>query len=325
MSRRVALVVFLIGVLFACTTLLARSYHEQRDGRARAHFERGRAFDARGEPGQALGEYRAALSLVRDSPEYGRALAHALVALGRYDEASTWAGELLRQAPTDGDINRTMARIARGRQRDEEARLYFQRAVYGEWPDDPSGRIETRFELLDYLRDSGRQDEALAEMLRLKVELPAADTTHARRLASLLMDDGRLADARDVLHGALEAAPRDPALRVQVAEADRTLALDPTLPGLRLAERNRRAARLLAAVWSHVGSCVEARDDLRDLATLTRAELERRSRRAGDAEDQLALAGQLWNAAASCQGSSPEQQAIARVLRAVAAHEGPGA
>jgi hypothetical protein len=103
---------------------------------------------------------------------------------------------------------------------------------------------------------------------------------------------------------------------------DRVLALDPTLPRLRLVERTRRAHRVLAAVAEHVMSCAAAdKGQLAPLQERASARLTTR-RSAADAqaaEDALQLAEQMWSAAPACHDATPAAQALARVLDAVAA------
>jgi tetratricopeptide (TPR) repeat protein len=309
-------VIVAIAGLFTLTTALAVTYRSQQERRARAHFDRGQVLAGRGQSDDALDEFRAALSLERDDPEYERALAQTLVRVGQYTEAANWVAGLLSRYPTDGELNRAMARIARAEGRPSDARAYYQRAIYGEWPgNELDGRVETRFELVEFLGEAAIRDEVLAELLRLKVEVPPARTADVRRLSTLLADAGRLQDAGDVLHAARQTAPADQALLAAIREIDRTLALDPMLPGLRLRERTRRARRLLSAVLEQVNGCGPPAG-AQDLATLAAALLAGRAQ--PDAEDAVQLATALWHAAPACRPQTSEAQAIARVLQAVA-------
>lgn len=364
-SRRLTvLVLVLLGALFSATAFLNSVHHEVRATRARAHLDRGRALAAQGDLAGAVREYRAALSLEREHPEAARVLALTLLSLGRLSEAENYLRDLLRGNPADGPLNRGLARIHAARDRQSEARSAYQRAIYGEWPGDAlSDRMDTRFELIEYLTRLDAREEILAELLRLKSELPAGQTVAARRvadllarhgapelaidtldsavtnaprdvdllehLASLQMNAGRSAEARRTLRRALAVQPSDVELREQLTIIERVLALDPTLPGLRLVTRTRRARGLLSAVLEQTRACREHPDTPPGLAS-ARDEAARRLRRParGDAEvaeEELALASQIWSASAACHGSDAEARAIAQVLQRVEALTEPSA
>lgn len=352
----IALVITALVALFAATTLLAAAYHEMREERAREHFEEGQALAGRGELTAAVQEYRAALSLIRGYPEAERALALALLSLDRHAEAESYFRDLLQRDPADGPINRGIARIAVARGRPPDARASYQRAIYGQWPGDQlTGRIETRFELIEYLRSIGAREEVLAELLRLKTEIPPEQTAVERRLSEMLVTAGAVTDAIDVLRRAAVSAPKDVELlahlarteldagrsvearatlrralqlepkredlRTQMTVIDRVLALDPTLPRLRLVERTRRARRVLAAVVDQTAECADDADEQSALASL-RAEAQRRLRRravadAEVAEEDLRVASRLWAAAPGCHDETSNARAIAQVLQRV--------
>jgi tetratricopeptide (TPR) repeat protein len=308
----------------------------------------------------AVAAYRAALSLERGRFEVERSLALTLLALGRANEAETYLGDLLQRAPASGPLNRGMARIHSGRGDTALARTFYQRAVYGEWPpEEPEGRLNTRFELLEYLAGLGARDEMLAALLQLQGELPVQETAAIRRVASLFekvgsvgpaidllargaaaaprdvellsqlarlqRESGRSRDARDSLRRALAVSPDRDDLRERLAVVDRVLTLDPTLPELRLVARTRRARQLLAAVAAFVRACPAAaapqHDDMMlevDKRLATRAPVDAQA-----AEDELALAVQVWNTLPECRGTAPEARALAQVVRNVAAVGGP--
>jgi tetratricopeptide (TPR) repeat protein len=355
-SPLVAVGTAILAGLFAVTTALATIHRDAGLARATRHFAAGRAEELRGGLTAAVEEYRAALALNRDHLEAERSLALTLLSLHRLDEAETWFGDLLTQRPTDGAINRGMARLMAARGRQSDARDYYQRAIYGQWPDEfVDARVDTRFELVDFLRRSGSTDDVLPELLRLKLDTRDADAVVQRRLASLLIEADAPEDAVDVLRRTAARAPRDVALLTHLAEAesaagrnrdaratlrraialepsrsdlrdrltviDRVLRLDPTLPRLGLVERTRRGHRILAAVVAHVAGCAAA--DETTVAPLRARALERAATRpAADAqmaEDDLQLAEQLWAAAPVCHDETPAAQALTQVLRAVTA------
>ena len=351
----IVLVIACLTGLFSATTLLASYYHEAKRARAHRHFEQAESLSAGGHLDDAAGAYRAGLALERDNVEAERGLAIALLALGQRDEAATYFADLLRREPTDGPANRGMARIAAAQNRPADASVFYQRAIYGLWPEGMvDARIATRFELVDHLRQTASRDAIHAEVLRLKAEIPAADIPMYRRVARLLLETGAPEEAVDALREAAAAAPRDPALLTDLADSEmkagmwaaarrtllralaverrkdlgarvalveRVLALDPTEPRLRLGARTRRARRVLAAVFEHTKRCA------RPEAVAVQEEAQQHLRRRGDvdadaAERDLDLAAQLWSLAPECETDTVEARALGEVLRHVAMTEG---
>ena len=350
----VATVVTVLALLCAATALL-RSIHERvQSSRTTGHLQRAQTLAAAGDLRRAIAQYHAALALERDSGTARRGLALTLLALERWSEAESYLRDLLREEPTDGVLNRALARIQAARGRDEDARSTYQRAIYGQWPTAAvEDRIATRFELIDYLRRVNASEEVVAELLTLKTELPPRHIAAARRVAGLLADAGEAAAAIDLLSASVVTAPRDSQLLAQLAElqaqAGRTLdarstlrravaleparrdlaerlalvnhvlALDPTLPRLRLVTRTHRARLLLATVLEQTRAC---EDDSRPEVARARHDAGRRLRRrtpttADMADQEIALAARLWTAASACHASTPEARALAEVLQKI--------
>lgn len=347
--------VFAALALLAGTTALLASVHERlRVSRLSKHLQQAEALAAARNLDGSITEYHAALALERDNDAARRGLALTLLSLERWSEAESYLRDLLREEPTDGVLNRALARIQAGRGEQGEARRAYQRAIHGQWAAAPvDDRIATRFELIEYLRRIAEREEVVAELLTLKAELPPGQIAAARRVASLLAESGEIAPAVDVLSASLATAPRDTELlvhlatlqanagrmlearstlrrasaleprRVDIAERlailNHVLALDPTLAGLRLATRVNRARLLLAEVLEQTRACEE--DYVSDVAR-ERTNAERRMRRrapitAETADQEIALAARLWKAAPACQGSTAEAHAITQVLQRV--------
>lgn len=358
--RVVLWVVIAALVLLSGVTVSLRTIHEHsREARIRQHVERGQQAIAQGRLEAAAEEFRAALTLERDDVGSGRALALTLLSLGRIDESESHLRELLRENPTDGPLNRGLARIHALRGRDAAARTAYLRAIYGEWPGDGvAERNATRFELIDYLTKIGARDEVLPELLRLRAELPTGRTSAARRAADLLVgfgaadlaietlrttaltapkdvellahlaelqsNAGLVSDARATLRSAVAVEPGRSDLEERLHIVNRILALDPTLPRLGLVTRTRRARLLLVQVVEGTAKCDEdpAVKALRDSA---RQRLRTQARADAEAaEEDLALAAKIWAAASACQSSSLDARAIGQVLQRVTASAEPG-
>jgi tetratricopeptide (TPR) repeat protein len=197
-----------LAALFAATTALSGWYHGERARRARAHITAGHAYVDAGCRALAVEEYRAALLLERGDFEAERALALTLLELGELPESAAYLTDLLQREPASGPLNLGMARVQSAAGASTEARRLYQRAIYGEWPDEPSaGRITARFELADYLLAHGAREEVLAELLRLKAEVGADDLASHFRLAALLLRAAAPDVAADVLMTAAEGHP----------------------------------------------------------------------------------------------------------------------
>jgi len=206
--------------------------------------------------------------------------------------------------------------------------------------------VATRFEFVEFLTRSAAPAEVLAELLRLRVELPAGRTAEARHTAQLFAEHGagdlalqtlaaaavasprdvdllsqlsqqqlsagRTLEARTTLQRAIAIEPRK-GLQAQLAVIDRVLALDPALPRLGMVARTRRARLLLSAVVARTSKCAPALPEV----TRLRHEASRGGRGAADAaraERELTLAAGLWSAAAACHGEDVESRAIAEIL-----------
>ena len=213
----------------------------------------------------------------------------------------------------------------------------------------PDARVETRFDLIEYLRRTGSVDAVHAELLRLTVDVPPGRTSFRRRIAGMLLDIGATDEAVENLREAADAAPRDVNVLIDLADAEvgaglwsaarvtlrrafaleqreglrsrlalveRVLVLDPTRPRLRLSERTRRARRVLADVIARTESC--AGSD----ASQLRDEAQRHISRGGDvdaqaAERDLDLAARIWTLSPDCHVDTTEARALTEVLRRV--------
>jgi tetratricopeptide (TPR) repeat protein len=357
--RLLAAVIALLAIAFGATAALASVYHDLREDRVRRHLERARQLAAEQRIEPAAAAYAAALRLERDHLDAGRGLALSLLALNRLSEADPYIRELLARQPTDGPLNRGLARIAAAQGRPEAARVSYQRAIYGEWPDGArAARIDTRLEFIDHLRRVGARDEVLAELLRLRAELRPGQTAVARRIADVLAEqnaaalaietlqataaeaprdvallshlaglelrEGRVAAARDTLRRAVRLEPEHRDLTERLQLADRILALDPTLPGLRLVTRTRRARLVLSDTLEQTRRCAATTDaEAETLARAAARRLRQRARpNAESAEEELELASRLWSRFEPCHDATPAARALTHVLRRVTS-DGP--
>jgi tetratricopeptide (TPR) repeat protein len=353
-NRVTLILVGAAAALLASLTVLLQSLHASaKHDRVSTHVARAQAAASMGDLERGVAEYRAALQLDRTSVEARRALALALVELGRLGEGESYLSDLLRDDPINGLLNRGLARIHVRRDRVDAARTAYHRAIYGEWPGELSKeRIETRFEFIEFLTKHEAREEVLAELVRLRAELPSGQTAAVRRTADLLaaqgagglaidmlrtaavsapkdidllahladveIEHGRPTDARATLRRAL-ALDRTPELTERLALVERVLEIDPTLPGLRLVTRTRRARLVLSAVQQQTEACA-TEPTVAALRTEAAQRLRRRATAdAEDAEAELALAARLWAASPNCHADTPAARALTQVLNRVTA------
>ena len=115
-------------------------------------FEAGEQLAQQGHYEEALDHYTEALVLARDRTPYVLAFARALVEDKGTREAETYLMEVIESDPASGVANLMVARINADRKDMDAAVGYYQRAIYGLWPEaGPQQRINVRFELIDLL------------------------------------------------------------------------------------------------------------------------------------------------------------------------------
>lgn len=346
-------------VLATSTVLLARSYHAERRHLAATHFERGMELKRQGHGSEAIPYLRSALSLERHTDAYTLALAETLIDLGRAAEAETYLAEVLRRDPTSGIANLQRARIARALGRLQEAETFYQRAVYGSWPEDRSPTVDARFELADLLlsHDAAARRRARAVVAELRGSAPGDPATR-RRLARLLLATGEpdeaAAELRTVLEGhpndrealallsaaelerenyaatraaarrALALGPVDPDVAGRLAFAERVLELDPTTARLSARERNRRAGQLLQQALAQLTGCTGDPEllpaDVKENVEQARTFLKRP---AGftPAVDLIELAELLWRARGDICPAVAADPALTAVFKRLEADE----
>jgi tetratricopeptide (TPR) repeat protein len=336
-------------LLFAFTTALNSAYHATRQGRAEARYRSGLELAGAGNNNGAVEEFRAALTYVHNDPRYRMALARSLIELGRWGEAQSHLSELREDDPTSGPINLMLARLAFRDRRDADAVTYYQRAIYGLWPDHSAeNRTAARFALVSLLDRDRQEKQVLAELLDLADETPETDTASRQRVGELLLAHNSPDHAAELFRGILGAHPRDaaaekgladalfalgdylaarkayrqaaddglndPAIAPRIAACDAVLDLDPTLVRMSSGERFDRARTLVRLTWQSAQSCGSLSTDLADAAEKVVAETAA-GRRGEDTVNLLNLAEQLWKARQElCGPAAPADAALAAVM-----------
>ncbi len=192
-------------------------------------------------------------------------------------------------------------------------------ALAAECPDDPGARRETARLLLDHALAA----EAAAMYREILAGSPRDSAAHAG-LGRAEYELRNYAAARDSFRSALLQNPGDAASEARLEVVERILALDPEARGLKTAEKFARSRTLLESVLRSLDGCLEREgrtpaEALRGRLETARRSLARRGRPRsyGDAaEENLALAAELWRERVRCPGP-PAEEALRLVMERV--------
>jgi tetratricopeptide (TPR) repeat protein len=121
---------------------------------------------AAGHPAEAVEDFRSALSFTSTNTDYQMALAEALAASGRTEEAAAYFSTLHDAEPGDGYLNLQLARLAVRHGNPQQAIDYYQAALNGLWRGQGTERrLQIRLELAQYFISLGRPIEAQGQLL----------------------------------------------------------------------------------------------------------------------------------------------------------------
>jgi CIC family chloride channel protein len=347
MIAALLVLVFLIGILHYF-------YRSQRGERADQYFKNGSELLLQGRNQEAVEQFRNALSISRDNQQYRLSLGLTLAKEGQTAEGSVYLNEVLKRDPNSGAPNLGLARIAAARGKTSDAIMYYHRAIYGTWAaGEESNRLEARFELAGYLKKSGLQKEAIAELLAA-LEQARNNDAAKKRIGRLVLEYGSPRQAADVFREILRTNPRDPRTwaslgtselaqedyvdartafrnaarfdptddqsKKQLELTDRILALDPNAAGLRAAGRYQRSVEILTGALQMIEQCPAAGNN--PAVDQARKDLAHRARRAeiDDATDMnLGLAVRLWKSTKTlCPSQQQKDEALDQVLARLA-------
>jgi tetratricopeptide (TPR) repeat protein len=318
-------------------------YRAERMKRAEQAYEGGKALARSERLPEAIEQYRYALS-ISHRPEHRLALALALTRVERWNEASIYLREILREQPDNGPANRAMAQALAAEGQGDEAVARYRRALVGSWPQSgEQRRFETRTELAQLLRKQGKQAEARAEMTALAAD-PPKDPSVRKQAGRQLIDFGLWPEAAALYRGMLEAGPPDAAesdglgealfrsgdypgaerafrrsLEIDPADAvaarraetaEKVLALDPTRRGLPARERFRRSQDLLRSVLAVLAACGREDEGVAEAKLALSRKAPPRSF-SDEADATVALAERVWAGRGdSCRAAEDDPTAI---------------
>lgn len=338
--RTLALTILAIGALAAIDLFLAKTEREANEAEAARYYREGRRLIQAGRSSEAADRFQSSLSLERENEDYQLALAQALDAAGKLENAETTLRALLERNSFAGPANLAMARVLVKQGQFDRAIAYYHRAIYGQWSNGQrSNTVQARLELADLLSRRNSKEDLLAELLPLQDQAPDDPETRLK-MGKWFLEAGSPDRAagifRTVLHQQPEAAeahaglgeaefaqanyrlargefldalrlkPGDAYLGNRLEVCDRVLMLDPRRNGLSPEEEYQRSRNLLELALDSLKQCagLTPTEAVTDLMEGAAKELKKRGSASGDIE----LAQRLWQTRKTVcgpAGSSP--------------------
>lgn len=176
--RREIVLLICITVAAVPTYMLTRrvaDLNRQRNAHIAAYWYRqGERQLKEGKPEEAIVSLREATTNDHDNRGFAFALAQALGATNRDDEARLALLRLRESAPESPPINLQLARLAARNHDLPEALRYYHHALYGLWTGEKvdEQRRQVRLELIDLLLEHKERSRALAELMVLSTDAP---------------------------------------------------------------------------------------------------------------------------------------------------------
>jgi tetratricopeptide (TPR) repeat protein len=343
-----------ILAIFFLDTVLARSeMAESRTEGARA-YAAGQAALQAGKNEEAADHFKSAIAAQRGNQEYHLALAQALLAARELDDAEDELNEMLQSNPLDSRTNLAMARVLGKQGKFDDSAIYYHRAIYGQWKEDPlDNQVKVRFELTDLLSKEGSKEALLAELLLLENDAPD-DAATRKKLGKLFIVAGSPARAAEIFRGMLRTDGQDAEVYAGLGEAEfargnyraaqtefatalrlnpdndearqrfdlsgQVLGLDPASRGLSIEEQFRRSRKLAQMALDDITRCIvgNATEATRQLMETVAAGLTKpvTAERNALVENNLDWADKVWLARkAECKKPvTAEEQPMALVL-----------
>ena len=198
-------------VLAVLTNFLYQSYASHQVELAHRWLQRGEQALRENKPQVAIDALGSVLAYAPSDRQTEIKLAEALASAGRTQEATVYFNALLESQQGSGLINLQLARLAARQGNESQAIDDYQRAIYGNWEGDGYvRRREVRFELINYLIERRRLDQARNELLVASGNAPEDDISVQLEIAAKME---QAQDPRDALHIYRTILRRHPSLR----------------------------------------------------------------------------------------------------------------
>lgn len=196
-------------LLFTGTVFLFRAFSNLRGNLAQRWLARGEAAMQSNDPGQAVEDFRSALAYSPGQGSIEIALAEALAAAGRTQEATSYFTTLREAEPGSGIINLQLARLAVRQGNQTEALDRYRNSIYGNWEGDGSVRRRAvRLELINYLIQIHRENQARGELIIVSGNAPD-DPAVKLPIAALMEKAKDPASASQIYKAVLQHSPHD--------------------------------------------------------------------------------------------------------------------
>src|SRR5579864_1244567 len=197
-----------LGLLFAVTLTLARTYHAREAALAGEWFQTGDTDFSAGKPAAAANDFRNALSYDPENNQIQLRLAEALLKSGRLTEASAYFQNLWEANPGSGEVNLNLARLSAQMGQVNEAVRHFHEAIYGSWDTQPvRQRTSARLELCELFIHDGRLDEAREELAVVAADTPQGEAILHEQIGQLFLQAGDAGKAVQEFEAALRTNP----------------------------------------------------------------------------------------------------------------------
>ena len=210
--------------MWVLTYFFFHSFVEHRSVLEKRWYDRGQIAMKQGHPAEAVEDFRSALSFSATNTDYQMALAEALAASGRTDEADAYFATLHDAEPGDGYLNLQLARLAVRRGNPQQAIEYYQSALNGLWRGQGTERrLQIRLELAEYLISLARPIEAQGQLLAAEgnsLDNPAA----LFKIANLLRQADDPVDALNTFQRVERHRNADPAQVLASLDAESQIA-----------------------------------------------------------------------------------------------------
>ncbi len=207
-------------VLAVMTNYLYQSYASHQVVLAKRWLQRGEEALRQNRPQVAIDALSSALAFAPGDQQTEIKLAEALASAGRVQEATVYFNTLLESQTGSGLINLQLARLAARQGNESQAIDDYQRAIYGNWEGDGYvRRREVRFELINFLIDHHRLDQARSELLVASGNAPEDDLSVQLEIAKKME---QAQDPADALHLYRTILRRHPSQREALDGAGRT-------------------------------------------------------------------------------------------------------
>jgi tetratricopeptide (TPR) repeat protein len=218
--RVLAAVLLVIAGLTVLDQFLARTEMVEVQGAAERSWRKGMRLLNEGRAGEALDALRNAHALERDNPTYELDMISALIALGQTSDADPLMDELLTRRPNDGYANLIAARLKAKEGDPEDAKAFYHRAIYGEWPDKgPMHASDARLELIRYLEREHSRQELLAELISFEAQTEGNEALQ-HKVAELFLVADSPARAAAVYRELIAQNPDDASAYEGLGEAE---------------------------------------------------------------------------------------------------------